>query len=162
MRRHILTARDFARSPRGKKAIRYTIVSGISVAVAVSSAFVLLYFFSMDAQPANIISSMIGAIPSYYLNRRWAWGKRGRSHLMKEILPFWGIAIVGLVFSTVVADWTEEIAERATDVHLLQSLIVVTGIIGAYGLLWVGKFIFFNRVLFAHREPPAGPAAESA
>ncbi|HEX2117654.1 MAG TPA: hypothetical protein VHF91_00595, partial [Acidimicrobiales bacterium] len=42
----------------------------------------------------------------YYLNRKWAWGKKGKSHLMKEIVPFWSLALLGLIFSTWAAKFT--------------------------------------------------------
>ena len=41
-------------------------------------------------------------MPAYYLNRAWVWGKRGKSHLTKEVVPFWAFAFSGLVLSTII------------------------------------------------------------
>ena len=124
-----------ARTPGGKKAVRYTMVSAVSVAVSQVSLFVLFALLHWTARSANIMACAIGGIPSYYLNRRWAWGKKGRSHLLKEILPFWAIAFVGLAFSTVAADLAEARAPDITASRLGQALIVNAAVIAAFGLL---------------------------
>src|SRR5689334_12001771 len=85
-----------ARLPEGQKAIRYTLTSVVSVAV--SQAF-LAFFHAVVGWSAfwsNIWAVAIGAVPSYELNRRWAWGKRGKSHLWREVVPFWVLAFIGL------------------------------------------------------------------
>src|SRR5256714_1875619 len=92
---------DLARSPTGKKFVKYTLVSVISVAVNVMLLVLAYGVVGWSAAPANIFAVGISAIPSYYLNRAWAWGKRGRSHLLKEVVPFWGLAFLGLVLSTI-------------------------------------------------------------
>lgn len=146
--------RAFAREPKGKKAIRYTMVSVISVAVNQLSLFVLFTLFEWTAKSANILACVIAGLPSYYLNRTWAWGKTGRSHLMKEVLPFWTLAFLGLVFSTWAAHFAETKAQEMTDVRLYQGLAVNFATVVAYGVLWIAKFVIFNRFMFgrAHHD----------
>lgn len=148
------TALDLARSERGRKAIRYTLVSGVSVVVAAVALFILSFFFHWTDRSAAIASAVAGGIPNYYLNRRWAWGRTGRSHLWREIVPFWVIAFVGLAFSTWTTTFAGSIADTITDHRLLRSVIVVIGMITGYGILWIVKFILFNRVLFVDRSAP--------
>lgn len=145
--------RDRARTPGAKKAIRYSLVSAISVSVNQVSLFILQLGFHWTAKSGAITAAAIGGIPSYYLNRRWAWGKTGRSHLMKEIVPFWTIAFAGLAFSTWAAEFGESLAlDHFADSRFVQALTVNFFALGAFGILWVGKFIFFNRVLFVTRD----------
>ncbi len=145
--------RDRARTPGAKKAIRYSLVSVISVAVNQVALFTLQLGFHWTAKSAAIAAAALGGIPSYYLNRRWAWGKTGRSHVLKEMLPFWVIAIAGLVFSTWAADFGESFAvDHFTSSRFLQALTVNLFALGAFGVLWVGKFIFFNKVLFVTKD----------
>ena len=139
-----------ARTPGGRKAVRYSLVSVVSVLVNQVALFVLFTFAHWTARSANITASVIAGVPSYYLNRNWAWEKKGRSHLVKEILPFWIIALAGLAFST----WAADFAETQTE-HLgrvAQGLVVNAAAFTAFGVLWVGKFIFFNKVLFVTRD----------
>jgi putative flippase GtrA len=134
-----------ARSPQGVKAIRYTLTSVISVVI---SQIILAFCFSAlgwTAKSSNITAVSISAVPSYVLNRRWAWGKRGKSHLWKEVVPFWALAFLGLAFSTWAADWAETQFDR-------NALAVNFAALGAFGILWVGKFVIFNEVLFKHHH----------
>ena len=134
-----------ARSPQGLKAIRYTLTSVISVVV---SQVLLAFCFNIldwTARASNIAAVSISAVPSYVLNRRWAWGKRGRSHLWKEVVPFWGLAFVGLAFSTWAAGWAESRWDG-------NPLAVNVAALGAFGILWVGKFVVFNEILFKHHH----------
>lgn len=127
-------------------------VSVVTVAVSQIALFVLYAGLHWTARSANVLACVAGGIPSYYLNRSWTWGKSGRSHLLKELLPFWAIAFLGLVFST----WTADVAEgRAVDVtssRLGQALIINGAVIAAFGVLWVAKFFLFNKVLFVQDE----------
>jgi putative flippase GtrA len=142
-----------ARTPGGKKAIKYTAVSAISVVVYQVALAFLYGVLRWKAARANISANVVGGVPSYYLNRRWAWGKSGRSHLMKEIVPFWVIAFVGIGFSTWAASVADHFGEHAVDTHLMRTLIVLSAAFGSFALLWVGKFILFNKFIFVTRDP---------
>jgi len=148
-----------ARTPGGRKLVRYSLVSVISVVVSQ----IILFFaqFAWSARTSNIVAVLISAVPSYQLNRAWAWGKTGRSHLMKEIVPFWGMAFLGLVLSTWSADFAESHAASLTSSTLGQKLVVNAAALAAFGVLWIAKFIVLNRVLFAPapHTPPPEPAA---
>jgi putative flippase GtrA len=149
--------RAWASTPTGKKAVRYTLVSVVSVAV---SQAVLFFTFGVlrlaGAVTCNIIATAVATVPSYYLNRQWAWGKTGRSHLWKEIVPFWALAFLGLALSILAVDIAESEAHRVTSSHLGTAIIVNASALAAWGVIWIGKFIIFNRLLFVdhghHRQ----------
>lgn len=140
------------RTPGGRKALRYSLVSVVSVAVSQTALFLFFAVGHWSAKSANIAAFCIGGIPSYYLNRRWAWGKTGRSHLLKEIIPFWALAFVGLALSTLAVDLVEDWAHDAAQSRLVQGMIVNAASFGAFGLLWVGKFFLFNKVIFVQDD----------
>lgn len=142
----------YAHTGEGKKLVKYTAVSGVSVVAFEALLFVTLGLLHWDARWANVFSVSVSAIPSYYLNRKWAWGKSGRSHLMKEVVPFWGMAFLGLLLSTWTADFSKSEADSLTNSHLIQTFIVMLGTLAAFGVLWVGKFIVLNKVLFVHHH----------
>jgi putative flippase GtrA len=145
-----------SRTPGGRKMIRYSLVSVVSVIVSQIVLFIAQSFWS--ARTSNIIAVCVSAVPSYYLNRAWAWGKTGKSHLMKEIVPFWSLAFLGLVFSTWAADFAESNAHHLTDSDLGTRLVVNIAALAAFGVLWVGKFFIFNRLMFAHQPEQTLPA----
>ncbi len=139
---------DRVRSPGGRKLMRYSMVSVIAVVV---NQIVLMFCFGILKWPAttsNVWAVCVSAIPSYYLNRAWAWGKRGRSHVFKEVVPFWGMALLGLVLSTWAAGYAERHAHRLTDSHFGTTIIVMGAALGSFGVLWIGKFIILNKLMF--------------
>ena len=139
-----------ARTPTGKKLVKYTMVSVISVIIGQALLLFAFGVLQWDAVPSNLFAVGVSAVPSYYLNRAWAWGKRGRSHFLKEVVPFWGMAFLGLALSTVFVAIAEGRSENLS--RLVQTLVVSGASIGAFGVLWVAKFVILNKVLFAHHE----------
>lgn len=150
----------WARAPEGKKFVRYSMVSVVSVIVYEVLLFATLGLFHWSARGANVFSVAVSAIPSYYLNRAWAWGKSSRSHFMKEVVPFWAMALLGLVFSTWAADFAKTLADQVTSVHMVRTLIVMFAGLAAFGVLWIAKFVILNKVLFAHRPEVLPPALD--
>ena len=136
--------------------VRYSLVSVVSVIVSQVVLFAAQSFWS--ARTSNIVAVCVSAVPSYYLNRAWAWGKTGKSHFMKEIVPFWSLALLGLIISTWAADFAETNAHHVTSSDLMARVVVNLAALAAFGVLWVGKFFIFNKVLFAHQPKPPLPA----
>ena len=138
---------DLAKT-KGRKPILYSLVSVISVAV---SQVVLIFchgVLDMTAEVSNVIAVAAGTVPSYSLNRRWVWGKATKSHLWKEVVPFWVLSFIGLVFSTVVVAVVETYNDSTVAISLAN--------LAAFGVLWVGKFLLLHYVLFKDHAPAEG------
>ncbi len=158
----IADLRARAKTPGGQKAIRYTLVSVISVIVTQIALVILFGVLHWTARSANILACTIGGVPSYWLNRRWAWGKKGKSHIFKEHVPFWSLTFLGLALSTWAADFADTWGRENFDSHFLRTGAVAAASLGAFGVLWVGKFIIFNKLLFVdHSIDQNGDAAQS-
>ncbi len=127
--------------------LKYSAVSVVNVIVGQG---LLILFHTVAGIPAtlsNVMAVCISAVPAYYLNRAWVWGKRGKSHFTKEILPFWGFAFAGLIMSTLAVDWATE--------HFDSKLIPNIANLAAFGTLWVLKFFVLDSLLFgAHHHHP--------
>ena len=137
-----------ARSPTGQKLLKYSAVSVVSVIVNLVLLVFAFAALNWSAGPANVFAVGVSAVPSYYLNRAWAWGKRGRSHLLKEVIPFWALAFLGWLISTLAVDYVEG---HVHGLHrAVQSIVLQATNLGAFGVLWVGKFIIFNELMFKH------------
>lgn len=130
----------------GQKIFRYTMTSVISTGV---SLFVLGMVFGVlhlwSEVPSTIFANVIAAFPSYWLNRRWAWGKSGRSHLVKEVLPFWVMSIASIAFSMIGASVAHHISNRYGLHHLGQTALVMFANVMSFGIFWVLKLMVFNR-----------------
>src|SRR5215217_6750430 len=132
--------------------LRYSVVSLVSVGVFQSVLLVAFGLLHWTAPLANMVACTVATIPSYYLNRSWAWGRRGRSHLWREVVPFWALAFLGLALSTWAADLGSTLASHVTASHATTTAIVMTAALLAFGVLWVGKFAIFSTMLFGERR----------
>jgi putative flippase GtrA len=129
------------RRPWLTKWAKYSAASLSGVVTSTSTLFVLLEVVGMAPVPSNIIAVTIGAIPNYLVNRAWTFNKRGAHSFTREVLPFWGMAFLGLVLSTFAVAWA---ARRWED----NTLIIMAANVGSFGVLWVARFFILERVLF--------------
>jgi putative flippase GtrA len=138
------------RGPEGRKLYRYSLASVVAVVISV----VLLIFFDgvigLSAWVSSTLATAIAAVPNYEMNRKWAWGKTGRSHLWKEVVPFWALAFLGWAISTISVHAMETYAKHHHFSHIMSTATVTIVYLAAFGVLWIGKFIIFNKLLFVH------------
>ena len=150
--------RELLRSPVGVKLMRYSAVSVISLFL--SEALLVLFSGAIgwSAAASSTAATGLATIPAYYMNRQWVWSRNGRSHFWREVAPFWVLAIVGWAFATGSVALAEHVASHHSASRDLRVLIIAVTYVASYGVLWVGKFILFNKVIFVHR-PEARPEA---
>ena len=94
---------------------------------------------------ANVVATAVSSIPVFILNRRWVWQKRGDHSFGKEMVPFWGYTLAGLLVSTALV----AVADNVWGTTLAVSLANLSG----WGVLWIGKFVLLERVLFRDTDP---------
>lgn len=139
----------FCHTPQGIKLVRYTMVSVIS---ALTSLILLTIVFGVlrlwNEVVSTLFANVMAGIPSYYLNRRWVWKKGGRSHIWREVLPFWVMSITGIGFALFAAAEARNFADAHHLEHLARTALVVGANVAAFGILWLLKFLILNR-LFA-------------
>jgi putative flippase GtrA len=137
------------------KFIRYSMVSGIAVVISQVTLVLCTGVFGLSGIVSNTVAAVISTPASYELNRKWAWGRSGKSHLWREVAPFWGFTLIGYLGST----GTVQLADTMTKSHGVHGGLRVLAIMGAqlfaYGLVWIVKFLVFNRIIFAARTPGA-------
>jgi putative flippase GtrA len=144
--------RQIMAHPSSVKLIKY---AGVSVISTIVSQVTLLLTFGifhvMSEVPANIVANVVATVPSYALNRRWVWGKSGKSHFWKEVAPFWILSFVGLAFSSL-AVWIAGDFARAHGLHHgATALLVNLANLVSFGILWIVKFVIYNKLF--HVDP---------
>jgi putative flippase GtrA len=141
------------RTAGGRKKLRYAMVSVVAVPVGTAG----VAFFNVVGLAAGwsaVLGNSCGAVPSYVLNRYWVWGKNDKNKLVSEVLPFWGITLVGIGFSFLVAHEAGQVTRRHGITGATRLLILLAANIAGFGVLWVAKYILFNKVLFVVRRHP--------
>ena len=135
----------------GKKIFRYTMVSVISTTISlvvIAIVYGVLHIWS--EVPSTVFGNFVATFPSYWLNRKWAWGKHGRSHFMKEVVPFWIMAFAGIAFSIVGASIARHLSVKYSLSHLETTVLVLFANVMSFGIFWVLKLLVFNK-LFHHQ-----------
>ena len=118
------------------KGLRYCLVAAVNVVVGQALLFALQKPFGPVW--ANVVAVGISSVPAYYMNRAWVWGKTGKSHMRKEILPFWLFTAAGLALSSL-AIW---VLKHFTEDRLAVGFVQLV----AFGILWVVRFFVLDKL----------------
>lgn len=143
------------RTPTGRRMIRFTMVSVITTVITFTILTIVYGVLRLWTEvPSALFANMCGIVPSYNLNRRWTWGRSGRSHLTREVLPFWTASVTGLIFSVLASEEARRFGISHHLDHIHRTVLVLAANVGAFAVLWVLKFLFFNRLF--HITPAEG------
>jgi len=141
-----------------RKLIRYATVSAISTATSLTVLGGLVAANTVTAGWANVIATAVGTVPSFELNRRWVWRKRGPRSLLAEVAPFCALSFTGLALSTLAvsaaAGWATGLGPAARALAALAANVTV------FGTLWLAQYVMLDRILFRHgNDAPIAPLA---
>ena len=144
----VLESLSRAGARHGVKLLRFGAVSAFNVVFAQAVLYLSQVALQTSPVTANTISVCVGAVPAYYLSRHWVWEKRGRSHLMREVVPFWALTVLGFALSTTAVWYVDRRFDAAPLVVNLTSLM-------SFGVVWLAKFFVMDRILFKPGQAPA-------
>lgn len=154
--------RAFRQSPHFAQILKFGTVSVISTLVSQAMLFLFYPHILDTAMGANVVATSIATVPAYTLNRRWTWGKRGKSHLWKEVVPFWVLAFVGLVLSTVIVGVAAKNAHVISPSHTVKVTVVHLANLFAYALIWAARYSILNKWLFGPSTQKSGAVDTAA
>jgi len=97
----------------------------------------------------TVIGWFVGAVPNYYLNRTWTWGRRGRSDFVREVLPYVGIILLTLVVASITTDLAQRYQTAVSQTHWVQVLFVGAVFLVTYGVMAVLRFVLLERLFAA-------------
>ena len=146
-----------ARSDAGRRAIRYMATSGIGVALTQLLLGLFLHVFHWRSGVSNVVAVSLVSVPAFLLNKYWVWGKRGRAHMRREVLPFWLFTIAGLALYTLAVVLVANATKDPTVPGLENGnkIAVQLANIAGFGVLWVIKYLFLDKIMFgAHHHTP--------
>ncbi|MGK2879368.1 MAG: GtrA family protein [Mycobacterium sp.] len=136
-----------------KRILLWARYAGASVIAGLISEAVFLGTYWFDAIPllASLLAFIAGAVPNYLMNRYWAWQRRGRADRTMEVLPYAaivvGTAVIAILVTTAADHWVREHIEA----HALQTTLVGAAFLATYGVMFVLKFVLFDRFIFVDR-----------
>jgi hypothetical protein len=72
--------------------------------------------------------------------------------MVKEVLPFWGMAALGIAFSIVGAALARHIGNQYNLSHFDQTVLVLVANFLSFAIFWVVKLLVFNRMFKVELE----------
>ena len=146
-----------AKSEAGRRAIRYVATSGVGVVGTQVLLFLFLHSFGWKPVISNFTAVTLMAVPAFLLNKYWVWGKRGKAHMRREVLPFWLFTIAGWILSTLAVVVVVNLTKDASNPDLVDGnkYAVQAANIAGFGILWVLKYLFLDKIMFGtdHHTP---------
>jgi hypothetical protein len=138
-------------SPVAGRVTRYTIGSIVALATSVI-VFALLYVAGVGTTACSIAAFLAGAIPNWILNRRWAWGVKGRVSFGREIVGYIVVSVVALVASSAATAWTNQRVQSIPAGHGIRVILVTASYVAVQGILFALKFAVYEHWVFAGRS----------
>jgi len=137
---------------------RYSI--GSVIALASSELVFVVCFGTLGLGPtgSSVAAFVAGAIPNYVINRYWAWGRRGRLRVAREVVLYIAIIVASLVISIIATSWADDLVKTLTRSHSARTTLVSGAYLGTQAVLFLVKFALFQTVIFTE---PRAPAADS-
>lgn len=143
-----------AKSDAGRRAIRYTATSLIGVTI--TQVLLIIFLHALDWKPvlSNFVAVSITSVPAFILNKRWVWGKRGKAHMRREVLPFWCFTVAGWIMSTLAVILVVHLTSTPTNPDGSKLAVQLANIAG-FGALWILKYLFLDKIMFGaeHHTP---------
>ncbi len=121
--------------------------SVLATAISQVTLIGLLWWGAVPAL-ASAMAFIAGAIPNFFIARRWAWGRKGKPPVKGELVPYLvvialtGVASVGL---TTLAGW---LTEPLGLTGLLRILVLDAVFLSSYAVVFVMKFALLDRLVF--------------
>lgn len=124
--------------------LRFGIIGGINTAIDFVLLF-LLHGFGLNPYVANIISTSIAFVFSFFANRTFTF--RSRGSIKKQLLPFLIVTIIGLWVIQPIIIWIILLPLGGIDENI--ALFVAKIIATVASLLW--NYLMYSRFVFKER-----------
>jgi putative flippase GtrA len=143
------------------KLLRFGASSAVAV-VCSETTFLLLYGPAhASSTVASVAAWLAGAIPNYWINRTWTWGRRGRPSLSRELLPYAAIVFGTLGLAIAATAIGDAVLRDAGVSHATRTALVGAIYLGVYALMFFVRFFLFDRI-FRHPGQADSPDAAGA
>ena len=123
------------------------------MAAACSEGVLLLCYAVLELPPevASTVAWFAGAVPNYWLNRRWTWQRRGRPSMLREVLPYVAIILATLLLAALVTKGVDAWLRDAEVSGTARTVAVAVAFLGVYVAMFAVRYVLLDR-LFRPRD----------
>ncbi len=147
-----------ARSPQGRKQLRYAGVSLVFVPVGQ----VLVQFFHWALGWPDplcvLVTAVILTVPNYLANKIYVWKYTAKENIRTQVLVFWVAAMLGTAFAMAFVTVADAITVNSNEV--VQALALFCSQLLGYGIVWVARYVFLDKWLFKVANHDLEPTPE--
>lgn len=129
--------------------------AGASSMVATGfSQVTLIGLLASGAGPtlASSVAFVAGAIPNYLVARRWAWGRKGKPHVKRELVPYLCVIGLGAVASVGLTTVAGMITEPLKISGFTRIVVLDVAYLSSYALVFILKFTLLDRFVYSGRR----------
>jgi putative flippase GtrA len=149
-------------APRRSGSVRRlsTYTAGSVIAAASSELTLLLCYGWLGLAPAwsSTIAWLAGALPNYWLNRRWVWGRRGRPDMTREVLPYVAIILGTVLLAALVTKGVDAWMRDAGVSGTTRTVAVAVAFLGVYVVMFLFRYFLLDRLFRPKAEREQGEA----
>ncbi|MBK1785412.1 GtrA family protein [Prauserella cavernicola] len=121
-------------------------------------ALIGLLWWGSSPTAASAVAFVAGAIPNYFVARRWAWGRKGKPDFKRELLPYLAVIGLGAVASVGLTTVAGMITEPLEISGLARILVLDAAFLSSYAIVFVFKFALLDRLVYRRGSiPPPTP-----
>jgi putative flippase GtrA len=133
------------------KVTRYTIGSVIALITSII-VFGVMYVLHISTTIDSIAAFLAGAIPNWILNRRWAWGVRGKVNFWREVFAYVVVSVLVLIASSAATGWANHLVRGIPSGHGIRVLLVTAAYVAVQAVFFALKFLVYEHWVFAGRS----------
>jgi putative flippase GtrA len=149
----VVTVTDRVEAPgrtRRGRFLRYA--AGSAAAVLVSAlVFALVYRqLRLGPQLASVSAFLAGALVNFTSHRFWAWNRRRRAGLHRDMLRYALLAVATAAAATGTTTLAQSLLRDADPGR--RAVLVEAAYFAAYGALFLVRFVLLDRLVFRSRH----------
>ncbi|MEU6645257.1 GtrA family protein [Saccharomonospora sp. NPDC046836] len=124
-----------------------------ALATAVSQVTLIgLLFWGASATAASAVAFVAGAIPNYFVARRWAWGRTGKPHVKRELVPYLAVIGVGALASVGLTTIAGMFTEPLNISGITRIIVLDVAYLSSYAVVFLFKFALLDRLVYRNAQ----------
>jgi putative flippase GtrA len=140
--------RPVAISPRLRRFIRFALGSALATLVSAVAFWVMFHTLHSPPELASVTAFASGAVVNFVSNRYWAWDRRTRTGLSRDLGSYAVLAIATALAAAGVTRATKSYAPHVNAFAAHLAVVVEASYFATYAAMFLVKFALLDKVIF--------------
>jgi putative flippase GtrA len=144
-----MTKRPSPKNPIRNKKVRFVIVGGANTVIDFAFYNLFSKVFGLALPVANMVSSFIAMLFSFFMNKKWTFQSAGKNYL-REVGLFFTFTIIGIWVIQSGTIWLIENTFSSVDWQNFWLKNILKAIASVPSLIW--NYITYNKFVFRDKD----------